>query len=114
MLDILYTVFKLDMLILGIIMEGTVSLIQALDLTLGKVENKFFEDKIKTKTFIKNLRHHSLHMNVFDMYSKFHRYYLNINVQKIKVIKCSFYFLFLFTRIDHGIINISRKIFPLI
>ena len=51
-------------------------------------------------------------MNVFDMCSKFHHPYLNIerdiNVQKIKVIKQVFYCLFLLTCIDYKSINIIR------
>ena len=38
----------------------------------------FFVDKIKTKPYIKNSRHSSLHMNVFDPCLKFHFHNLNI------------------------------------
>ena len=55
----------------------------------------FFHDyfsrfhKIKTRTYIKNLRHGSLHMNVFYKYVQFYVWEINIKgdtlVQKIKV-----------------------------
>ena len=53
--------------------------------------------KIKTRTYIKNLRHGSLQINVFYMYVKFHGWEMiikgDILVQKIKVRKSIFRFL---------------------
>ena len=51
-------------------------------------------------------------MNVFDMCLRFQHFHSNnkrdITVQKIKVIKYMFYYLFPFNCIDHRIINIIR------
>ena len=53
--------------------------------------------KIKTKAYIQNLRHGSLHTSVFYEYVKFYAWEINIKgdilVQKIKVKTCIFQFL---------------------
>ena len=51
-----------------------------------------FYHKIKTRTYIKNLRHRSLHLGVINNESKFHRYPCrgkgNIDIKKILVKIC--------------------------
>ena len=53
--------------------------------------------KVKTRTYIQNLRHGSLQMNVFYLYVKFHGWEMIIRgdvlVQQIKVKKLIFNFL---------------------